>query len=106
MNRKERLKDQQTPSAGFQNHIWRDITWLIAGIGIGSGIALLLAPTDGEELRHTISRTCGKTLKGIGRQTEGLRDDAEHLLEHTKDLFTHALHFGRGGEAARRHREA
>jgi hypothetical protein len=106
MNRKEHLKDQETPSAGFQNHMLRDITWFIAGVGIGSGVALLLAPKEGEEIRHAISRGCRKTLKGIGRHTEGLRDDAEDLLEHTKDLFAHALHFGRSGEAERRNREA
>src|ERR1700736_2907913 len=96
MNRKELLKDYETSSRGPKNHVGRGITWLIAGIGIGSGVALLLTPKDGEEVRHAISRGCRKTLKGIGRDTESLRDDAEHLLEHTKDLFAHALHFGRG----------
>ena len=105
MNRKERLKAHETSSAGFQNHLGRDIAWLIAGIGIGSGVALLLAPTDGEEVRHAISRGCRKTLKRMGRQTGGLRDDAEHLVEHARDLFVQALHFGRG-EAVRQHREA
>jgi len=102
MIRKERVKDQETPSAELRNHLGRDIAWLIAGIGIGSGVMLLLAPMEGEEVRHAIGRSCRKTLKSIGRNTEGLRDDAEHLLEQAKDLFEHALNFGRNGEALRR----
>jgi len=76
-----------------------------AGIGIGSGVALLLAPSSGEEVRHVIGRGYRKTVKSIGRRTEDLRDRAEDLLEHAHDLRergSRLFHFGRGREAARR----
>jgi gas vesicle protein len=108
MNRTERLKDHERSEKAFQNHMARDFAWLIVGIGIGSGVALLSAPTDGEEVRHAIRRSCRKTLRAIGRHwnIDDLRDEAEHLLEETKDRFAHALHFGRSGEGVRRHHVA
>lgn len=101
MNIKERLKDQKTSSAELHNHARRNIVWLIAGIGIGSTVALLLAPKEGEEVRRLIRRSCRKTLKSLGRRTEDLLDHAERLREHTSDLFDHALHLGRSRETVR-----
>lgn len=108
MNRTERLKDHERSEIAFPNHMARDFTWLIVGIGIGSGVALLLAPMDGEEVRHAIRRRCRKTLRAIRRHwnIEDLRDEAEYLLEETKERFAHALHFGRSGEGVRRHHAA
>lgn len=120
MGRMERLKDYETPSAGFESEGGRarDIAFLIAGVGIGAGVALLLAPSSGEEVRHAIGRGYRKTVRRIGRRTQDLRDRAEDLLEHAQDLRDHAhdlrergaklLRFGRGRgvEAVRRYREA
>jgi hypothetical protein len=83
----------------------RDIAFLITGIGIGSGVALLLAPDSGQEIRHAIGRGCRKTVKTIGRRTEDLRDRAEDFLEHAHDLRefgSRLLHIGQRGEAVRR----
>ena len=120
MGRMERLKDYETPLVGYEGESARacDIAFLIAGLGIGAGVALLLAPRSGEEVRHAISRGYRKTVKRIGRHTQDLRDRAEDLLEHAQDLRDHArdlrergaklLNFGRGrgAEAVRRYREA
>ena len=59
----------------------RDIALVVAGIGIGTGVALLLAPNSGEELRHEIGRRYRRTVKHLGRRTEDLRDRVEDLLE-------------------------
>ena len=83
----------------------RNIAFLVAGIGIGSGVTLLLAPESGEEVRHTIGRRYHKAVKSLGRQTEELRDRAEDLLGHAHDLRergSRLFHFGRGGEPMRR----
>jgi gas vesicle protein len=83
----------------------RDIAFLLIGIGIGSGVALLLAPSSGEEVRHAIGLGYRKTVKTIGRRTEDLRDRAEDFLQHAHDLReagSRLLHIGRGVEAVRR----
>ena len=97
MKREDRLN-------GRGDRKWaRGVALLATGVAIGSGVALLLAPSTGEELRHTIGRTCRKTAKNIGRHTEDLRDRAEELINHAHDLRelgSRLLHFGHRGEAA------
>jgi gas vesicle protein len=68
----------------------REFTCLIAGIGIGSVAALLLAPYTGEEVRFAIGRGYRRAVKRIGRHTEDLRERAEDLLEHAGDFRKHA----------------
>jgi hypothetical protein len=69
----------------------RDIALIAAGIGIGSGVALLAAPNSGEEIRHAIGRRYRHTVRRIGRRTEGLRDSLEDLIEHANDLRSSRL---------------
>ena len=94
MSRNDRQEDQGRV---------RDLALLFAGIGIGSVVALLLAPSSGEEVRHAIGRSYRKTVKNIGRHTEDLRDRAEDLLEHAHDLRERGsklLHLGRSRSQA------
>ena len=42
----------------------RDIAFLSVGIGIGSAIALLLAPGSGEDVRYTLGRA-----EAVSRET-------------------------------------
>jgi hypothetical protein len=119
MSRIERLKDYERPEFANEGGRARDIAFLAAGLAVGAGIALLLAPNSGEEVRHAIGRGYRKTLRRVGRHTQNLRDRAEDLLEHAQDLRDHAqdlrergsklLRFGRrrrAVEAVRRYREA
>ena len=78
-NEREELK--------LEDHsVARDIALIIAGIGFGSGLALLVAPSSGEETRHAIGRGYRRTVKRIGRSTEDLRERLEDLLEQTSHL--------------------
>jgi gas vesicle protein len=71
---------------GNEHTAFRDLAFLISGIGIGSGIALLLAPSSGEDLRYAIGRGCRRTAKQLGRRTDELRDRAEDFLDHARDI--------------------
>jgi gas vesicle protein len=71
--------------------VTRDIALIAAGIGIGSGIALLAAPNSGEEIRHAIGRRYRHTVRRLGRRTEDLRDRLEDLIEHANDLRSSRL---------------
>jgi hypothetical protein len=98
-------KDRETLSTEFEGRKLRDLALLIAGIGIGSGVALLLAPSSGEEVRRAIGRGYRRTVESIGRQTENLRDRAEDFLEDANELVergSRLLRFRRGGDAERR----
>jgi len=64
----------------------RDIGLLVAGLGIGSGVILLLAPSNGKEIRYAIGRRWRKTRKNIRRQAQSLGDYAEDLMEQASHL--------------------
>ena len=81
-----RRRNRQKFEASEDHSVARNIPLILAGIGIGSGIALLMAPDSGKEVRHAIGRRYLKTMKRLGRGTEGLRDRVEDLLEHASDL--------------------
>ena len=75
----------------------RDISLVLAGIGIGSAVGLLLAPDSGKDVRYAIGYGCRKTTKRIKRQADSLRDQAEDLLEHALRVQKQAKHLGRHG---------
>lgn len=60
------------------------IAWLLAGIGLGAGAALLLAPTSGREVRGLIARGCRHTIDGINRGTGLLRQKGTNLLSFSR----------------------
>jgi gas vesicle protein len=68
----------------------RDFALLTAGVGIGSGVALLMAPYAGKEVRFALGRGYRRTAKRIGRQTEDLRERAKDVLEHAHDFGKHS----------------
>jgi hypothetical protein len=101
MRRNNRHREYE--SAGFEDRGGaHNLAFLIAGIGIGSAIALLLAPNSGEEIRHSIGRGYRKTVKKIGRHTDDLRERAEDLLEHAHHLREHGSRLFHFGESVRR----
>lgn len=81
-----RIDRRNREASRMENHsVVRDIALVAAGIGIGSGIALLVAPDSGEEIRHLIGRRYLKTMRRLGRSTEDLRDRLQNLLTQTSD---------------------
>jgi gas vesicle protein len=83
----------------------RGLGMLFVGIGIGTAVALLLAPATGEDLRHALDRRYRKTVKRIGRHREDIGDRAEDLLDRVYDLRERGskiLDLGRGGSGRRR----
>lgn len=95
-------RDARLNETANRRHV-RDIALLMTGVATGCGIALLFAPSSGEELRHTIRRSYRRAAKKARRYTEDLRDRADDLLEHAHDLRelgSKLLHLGGGHKAA------
>jgi gas vesicle protein len=68
---------------------------VLAGIGIGAGLALLLAPRRGDEVRDAIGRRYRKTLEGLTERAQDLRDRAHDLKEDLQDRAPNLLRFAR-----------
>ena len=83
----QKLQPQRTPTGGLSSNA---IGWLLAGIAIGAGAALLLAPGSGRELRSAIAsgyrRTWDGVRGGISRGTRELRERGSNLLSFNRYL--------------------
>ncbi|HEY6273482.1 MAG TPA: YtxH domain-containing protein [Terriglobales bacterium] len=64
----------------------RDIALVLAGAAIGAGLALLLTPKRGDEVRDAIGRGYRKTIEGLGERASDLRDRANELRDRAHDL--------------------
>jgi len=91
MLRRSSRRNEPEASRTEDHSVVRDIALLAAGVGIGSGIALLVAPDSGEEIRHAIGRRYLRTMRRFGRRTEDLRDRLEDLLVFANDLRSSKL---------------
>jgi gas vesicle protein len=63
----------------------RPIVWLLVGISIGAGAALLLTPSSGRELRQAIARQYRRTIDGVSRGTQDLRRHGSNLLSFRRN---------------------
>jgi hypothetical protein len=82
----------------------REIAFLAAGIAIGAGLALLLTPKRGHEVRRAIGRGCRRAIEGLSDRAYDLRERAHDLRERAEDLREHApnlLRFARRAAARR-----
>ena len=58
--------------------------WLLLGIGVGAGVALLLARKNGWDVPGSIARGCRQTLNGISRGTQELRRHGSNLINFNR----------------------
>ena len=58
--------------------------WLLLGIGIGATVALLLTPSTGRELRSALASGYRRTINGVSRGTQQLRQHGSNLISFTR----------------------
>lgn len=82
MNEYQRYGDysQQTPEQSGGAGVGTVIAFLLIGAGIGAGVALLLAPKSGPDLRDTITRRYRSTVDNVSARTRDLRERGSNLL--------------------------
>ena len=67
-----------------RNHASNALGWLLLGIGIGAAVALLLAPSTGRELRRALASGYRRTVDGVNRGTQQLRQRGSNLISFTR----------------------
>ncbi len=89
MSEVERLEEEDEPSWQEREDrgIGRGIVLLLAGIGIGAGLALLLTPRRGDEVRDAIGRGYRKTVEGLTERAQDLRERARDLRDRAPNLL-------------------
>ena len=66
------------------------IKWLMIGAGIGAGVALLVTPIRGSDLRGAIAHGCRRTLEGI---SGGISRGTQELRQHGSNLLNFNRHY-------------
>ena len=67
-----------------RNQTSNALGWVLLGIGVGAAIALLLTPSTGRELRSALASGYRRTLNGVSRGTQQLRQHGSNLLSFTR----------------------
>jgi gas vesicle protein len=67
-----------------RNQTSNALGWFLLGIGIGAAVALLLTPSTGRELRSAIAFGYRKTINGVSRGTQQLRQHGSNLISFTR----------------------
>jgi gas vesicle protein len=64
------------------------VGYFLLGLSIGSLIAILSAPKSGEETREYLSQKVKESNEYAQKKTRELRERAEDLVEHGKEVVT------------------
>jgi len=64
------------------------VAFFLAGMGIGAILALLFAPTSGEETREYIAQKAGEGRDYMTAKGRELRKQAEEAVDKAKDVVS------------------
>ena len=66
---------------------------ILAGMGIGAGIALLIAPKTGKDTRDYISRMAQESRDKVVETGEEFADRGKKVYEHGKTVVDEAMEY-------------
>ena len=72
----------------------RAVALVLTGMAIGAGLALLLTPKSGPELREAIGRGYRKAVGELTGRTHDLREAAHNLGDDLLERLPNVLRFG------------
>ena len=74
--------------------------WLLAGMGLGAGFALLFAPQSGRETRRYLSRLAREGRERVLETGEEFMDRGKKVYEHGRAVVDEAMEFVDRGRRA------
>lgn len=76
------------------------VLWLLAGLGLGAGVALLFAPKSGRETREYLARMAQEGRDQVAEKGEEFVDRGKKIYEHGKAVVDEAMEFVDRGRRA------
>lgn len=77
----------------MRNQTGEKFLWLLAGVGMGAGVALLFAPKTGRELRRYLSRMAEDSRERLAEGGQDVLEKSKQVLERGKNVVEEALDF-------------
>ena len=74
--------------------------YMLAGMGLGAGFALLFAPKSGRETRRYLSRLADEGRERVFETSEEFVDRGKKVYEHGKAVVDEAMEFVDRGRRA------
>ena len=74
--------------------------YMLAGMGLGAGFALLFAPQSGRETRRYLSRLANEGRERVLESSEEFADRGRKIYEHGKAVVDEAMEFVDRGRRA------
>jgi len=70
------------------DNVGSKVTYFIVGLGVGALVGILFAPKSGDETRDYLSKKADEGKDYAQRKARELRERADELIEHSKDVAT------------------
>ena len=87
--------ESSEPSSRDAHATRRSLVLVLAGVAIGAGLALLLTPKTGPEVRQILGRAYRKTRESLSGGAHSLRDRAQNIGEDLRERVPNLLRFSR-----------
>jgi len=77
----------------MRNNTGEKFLWMLAGVGIGTGVALLFAPKTGRDMRRYLARVAEDSRDRLVEGGQDVLEKGKHALERGKSVVDEALDF-------------
>ncbi len=84
----------------MRNQTGEKFLWLLAGVGLGAGIALMFAPKTGKEMRRYLARVAEDSRERLIEGSQEALDKGKQVFERGKAVVDEALDFVERGRRA------
>ena len=82
-----------------ENNAGAGIGWFVAGAALGAAVALLMAPSKGEETRRKLGESAKKGRKAVSEASQEAIQKGRELYERGRDLAEEAADMFEKGRA-------
>ncbi len=91
----EKKQQEQTYQEGLKmaDHRGEKFVWMLAGLGLGAGIALLFAPYTGRETRRRLTRIAEDGKERLTESGQEILDKSKQVIERGRAVVDEALDF-------------
>ena len=91
------MKSQGTEHDGERqgNHQGSRLTYLVAGLGIGALVGMLLAPQSGDETREWFATKCKDGMDSVNAKVKQTRQQVAELIDNGQQQVGEAVDKGR-----------